>query len=82
MLPQRYRALPATSALGSTSSLSVARAGGCTHVVLTTGRRSERFAQAAIPGLPEIAFIQIGDFFKTSLAAAAQKGFAGITLAV
>jgi len=65
-----------------TSSLSVARAGGCKHVVLTTGRRSERFAQAAIPGLPEIAFIQIGDFFKTSLAAAAQKGFAGITLAV
>ncbi len=64
------------------SSLSVARAGGCGRVVLTTGRRSERFAQSAMPDLPEIAFIQIGDFFKISLEAAAQKGIAGITLAV
>ena len=64
------------------SSLSVARAGGCRQVVLTTGRRSERFAQAVIRDLPEIAFIQIGDFFKTSLEAVSQKGFATITLAV
>jgi cobalt-precorrin-5B (C1)-methyltransferase len=62
--------------------LSVARAGGCDRAILTTGRRSERFAQAAIPGLPEIAFIQIGDFFKISLEAASQKGFSTITLAV
>jgi cobalt-precorrin-5B (C1)-methyltransferase len=64
------------------SSLSVARAGGCGRVVLTTGRRSERFAQSVMPDLPEMAFIQIGDFFKISLEAAAQKGIAGITLAV
>jgi cobalt-precorrin-5B (C1)-methyltransferase len=64
------------------SSLSVARAGGCMQVVLTTGRRSERFAQSAIPDLPEVAFIQIGDFFKTSLEAAIQKEFTQITIAV
>jgi cobalt-precorrin-5B (C1)-methyltransferase len=64
------------------SSLSVARAGGCMQVVLTTGRRSERFAQTVMPDLPQIAFIQIGDFFKTSLVTAAEKGFAVITLAV
>ncbi|MFH0998611.1 MAG: cobalt-precorrin-5B (C(1))-methyltransferase CbiD [Pseudomonadota bacterium] len=76
--PMSHEAYEATIA----SSLSVARAGGCPQVVLTTGRRSERFAQAAIPDLSEIAFIQIGDFFKTSLEAATQKGFAQITLAV
>jgi cobalt-precorrin-5B (C1)-methyltransferase len=64
------------------SALSVARAGGCTRAVLTTGRRSERFARSAIPDLPQIAFIQIGDFFRISLEAATQKGFAQVTLAV
>ena len=76
--PMSHEAYEATIA----SSLSVARAGGCCRVVLTTGRRSERFAQSAIPDLPQIAFIQIGDFFKISLEAAAQKGFDRITLAV
>jgi cobalt-precorrin-5B (C1)-methyltransferase len=64
------------------SALSVARATGCDRLVLTTGRRSERFAQASWPQLPQEAFIQIGDFFKASLASAAKRGFAHITLAV
>jgi cobalt-precorrin-5B (C1)-methyltransferase len=51
-------------------------------VVLTTGRRSERFAQLRWPKLTEEAFIQIGDFFKMSLEAAADRGFNRITLAV
>lgn len=76
--PMSHEAYEATIA----SSLAVARAGGCSRVVLTTGRRSERFAQAVIPDLPEIAFVQIGDFFKFSLEAATRKGFAGIILAV
>jgi cobalt-precorrin-5B (C1)-methyltransferase len=76
--PMSHEAYEATIA----SALSVAQANGCNQVVLTTGRRSERFAQAAIPGLLEIAFIQIGDFFKISLEAASQKGFSTITLAV
>jgi cobalt-precorrin-5B (C1)-methyltransferase len=65
------------------SALSVAHASGCNRVVLTTGRRSERFAQTHWPHLPQEAFIQIGDFFKASLAAASKKGgFDHITLAV
>jgi len=65
------------------SALAVACATGCDRVVLTTGRRSERFAQTCCPHLPQEAFIQIGDFFKASLvAAAACEGFDHLTLAV
>jgi cobalt-precorrin-5B (C1)-methyltransferase len=64
------------------SALSVARASGNNRVILTTGRRSERYAQQKWPFLPEEAFIQIGDFFKRSLEMAAGHGFARITLAV
>jgi cobalt-precorrin-5B (C1)-methyltransferase len=63
------------------AALSVARAAGCDQVVLTTGRRSERHAQTHWPKMPSEAFIQIGDFFKMSLAGAAKKGFRRITLA-
>jgi cobalt-precorrin-5B (C1)-methyltransferase len=64
------------------SALSVARASGNSQVVLTTGRRSERYAQRLWPLLAEEAFIQIGDFFKRSLEMAAGHSFAQITLAV
>jgi cobalt-precorrin-5B (C1)-methyltransferase len=64
------------------SALSVARASGNSKVVLTTGRRSERYAQQLWTYLPEEAFVQIGDFFKRSLEMAAGHGFAQITLAV
>ena len=64
------------------SALSVARASGLKKAVLTTGRRSERFAQGLWPHLTEEAFVQIGDFFKMSLEAAASQGFEQATLAV
>jgi cobalt-precorrin-5B (C1)-methyltransferase len=64
------------------SSLSVARAAGLEAVIMTTGRRSERFAQALWPDQPETAFVQIGDFFETSLTAAASMGFREIRIAV
>ncbi|MBN1930191.1 MAG: cobalt-precorrin-5B (C(1))-methyltransferase [Desulfobacterales bacterium] len=64
------------------SSLSVAHAAGLDCVVLTTGRRSEKYAQAYMDTLPDEAFIQIGDFFKQSLQAATDQGFGFITLAV
>ena len=64
------------------SALSVARACGLNRVVLTTGRRSERFAQDCWGRMAPEAFIQIGDFFQLSLAAAAKRGFGHITLAV
>ncbi len=64
------------------SALSVACASGLKQVVLTTGRRSERFAQGHWRRLQPEAFIQIGDFFKMSLMAASKRGFVQITLAV
>jgi cobalt-precorrin-5B (C1)-methyltransferase len=65
-----------------TSALSVARASGVRRIVLTTGRRSERFAQDLWPRLAEEAFVQIGDFFKMSLEAASGQNFEQATLSV
>ncbi len=64
------------------SAMSVARAAGLDRTVLTTGRRSERFAQAIWPDLPEEAFVQIGDFFQKSLEAASSKGFREVCITV
>ncbi len=67
------------------SALSVSRACGCEHVVLTTGRRSERFSQNFFTDLynehPE-AFIQIGDFFGMSMECLAEHKIPNATLAV
>lgn len=65
-----------------TSALSVAASAGLTEVVFTTGRRSERFAMELLPSIFEEAFIQIGDFFKTSLEAAVEKGMNAVTFCV
>ena len=67
------------------SAMSVARACGCDHVVLTTGRRSERFSQAFFTDLYELhpeAFIQIGDFFGMSMEYLAENKIPNATLAV
>lgn len=64
------------------SALSVAKASGLDQVVLTTGRRSERFAQAKWPHIPEEGFIQIGDYFAASMEMAATHGFRKVILAV
>lgn len=64
------------------SSLSVARASGLTCAVMTTGRRSERYAQSLLTHLPEEAFVQIGDYFKASVEMAAARHFHQIILAV
>ncbi|MCK4486648.1 MAG: cobalt-precorrin-5B (C(1))-methyltransferase [Desulfobacterales bacterium] len=64
------------------SALSVARATGLTKIILTTGRRSERFAQMLWHGHPRGAFVQIGDYFKFSVESAAKLGFEKIVLAV
>ena len=63
-------------------AMDVARASGVAHLVLTTGRRSERFSQNRWPTFPEESFIQIGDFFQMAMSAAASRGFSSATLAV
>lgn len=60
-------------------ALDVAVASGCREVVLTTGRRSERFAQKELD-LPEVCFIQAGDFIGYSLDECARKGLAKATI--
>lgn len=67
------------------SAMSVARACGCDHVVLTTGRRSERFSQGFFTDLYDIhpeAFIQIGDFFGIAMESLAENKIPHATLAV
>ena len=64
------------------AALSVARACGQERAVLTTGRRSERYAQYLWPSLPEEAFIQIGDYFQFSLFTAAGMGFKALSIVV
>lgn len=50
-----------------TQGIDVALAQGLDTVVLTTGGRSEKFAQALLPELPEVAFVQMGEFLGFSL---------------
>lgn len=54
---------------------------GTSTLVLTTGRRSERFAMAARPDLPEYAFIQMGDFIGAALEEVAQTGVPALVVA-
>jgi cobalt-precorrin-5B (C1)-methyltransferase len=76
--PLSHEAYEATIKAG----LSVAHASGLRRVVLTTGRRSERFAQALWPLIPEEGFVQIGDYFAKALDMAVVTGFDEVVLAV
>ena len=63
-------------------ALSVARAAGLTEIVLTTGRRSERFWRSLHPETPELGVVQAADFFAQACGLAADQGFARITWAL
>ncbi|MGD9367721.1 MAG: cobalt-precorrin-5B (C(1))-methyltransferase CbiD [Desulfobacteraceae bacterium] len=64
------------------AALSVARASGLSRVVLTTGRRSERFARQRWPHIPDEGFVQIGDYFAQAMQMAADLKFEQVMLAV
>jgi len=57
------------------AALDVARACGCENVVLSTGRSSELAAQKYLVGLPEEAYIMMGDHVFYALQACAKRGF-------
>ena len=61
-------------------SIDVAAANSLTHIVLTTGGRSERFAEALFPRLPEMAFVQMGIFTGDSLKRAVERGVTSVTV--
>ena len=55
-------------------SIDVAAANSLRHIVLTTGGRSERFAESVYPDLPEMAFVQMGIFTGDSLKRCVERG--------
>jgi cobalt-precorrin-5B (C1)-methyltransferase len=55
-------------------AIDVAAANSIQHIVLTTGGRSERFAQRLYPELPELAFVEMGIFTGDSLKRACERG--------
>jgi cobalt-precorrin-5B (C1)-methyltransferase len=61
-------------------AISVAKACGCEHVVLTTGGRSEKYAMRLLPELPEEAFIEMGDFVGFSLKQCKKQGIHKVSL--
>jgi len=48
-------------------AVAVAAAQGVPAIVLCTGGRTERGAMALLPGLPEVSFIEVGDFTGAAL---------------
>jgi cobalt-precorrin-5B (C1)-methyltransferase len=52
----------------------VAAAQGADVMVLCTGTRSDAFAQQALPHLPPVCFVEVGDFTGIALRRAARNG--------
>ncbi|MGQ4808424.1 Cobalt-precorrin-5B C(1)-methyltransferase [Candidatus Entotheonellaceae bacterium PAL068K] len=63
-----------------TQHIDVAAAQGCEHLVFVVGGRGERHAQRLFT-LPEIAFVQIADFFGQAFRHAVTAGVQHVTLA-
>jgi cobalt-precorrin-5B (C1)-methyltransferase len=61
-------------------AIDVAAANGLGHIVLSTGGRTERFAQVLYPELPEMAFVEMGIFTGDSLKRAAARGLARVSV--
>jgi cobalt-precorrin-5B (C1)-methyltransferase len=61
-------------------AIDVAAANSLWHIVLSTGGRSERFAQALYTDLPEMAFVEMGIFTGAALQRAAERGVPRVSL--
>lgn len=61
-------------------AISVAHATGNDHVIMTTGGRSERYAMQQYKGLPEEAFIEMGDFVGFAIKHCKRLGIKRISL--
>ena len=68
------------AAMGQTIQSAVLQ--GATTLVLTTGRRSERFAMQHRPDLPAYAFIQMGDFIGAALEKVGTMAIPALVVAV
>ena len=61
-------------------AIDVAAANAQRHVVLSTGGRSEQYAQRLLD-LPELAFVEMGEFTGHALKRCAERGVGAVTLA-
>jgi cobalt-precorrin-5B (C1)-methyltransferase len=61
-------------------AIDVAAANGQRQVVLSTGGRSEQFAMSLLPELPEVAFVEMGEFTGHALKRCARRGVQRVTL--
>jgi cobalt-precorrin-5B (C1)-methyltransferase len=61
-------------------AVDVAAANGVAHIVLSTGGRTEKFAQALYPQLPEMAFVEMGIFTGDSIRRAAERSVRQVSL--
>jgi cobalt-precorrin-5B (C1)-methyltransferase len=59
-------------------AVSVMAAQGEHTVVLCTGGRTEKGAMALLPGLPEVCFVEVGDFTGAALRRALAVGLSGV----
>lgn len=62
--------------------IEVARAVGCTRLVVNSGAKSERYVRSEYPDLPAQAFVHYGNFIGETLEAAAATGFRRVTMGV
>jgi len=62
-------------------AVDVAAANGATHLVLSTGGRSESYARRRLPDLPDMAFVEMGEFAGHALDRAVEHGIRTVTLA-
>lgn len=61
-------------------AVDVAAAGGVAEVVASTGGRSEAYARRLRPGLPDVAFVEMGEFTGHLLKRARDRDIAKVTL--
>ena len=54
--------------------VDVAAAAGCQEIVASTGGRSEAYARRVLRGLPEVAFVEMGEFTGHALKRARDRG--------
>jgi cobalt-precorrin-5B (C1)-methyltransferase len=59
--------------------VEVASAQGETHIVLSTGGRTDAAAQRMLPELPTVCFVEVGDFTGIALRKAAGAGISRVT---
>lgn len=60
--------------------IEVAAAQGQDTIVLTTGGRTEKFVMRALPALPPVCFVQMGDFTGAALDAAVRLGIRQVVI--